>query len=119
MAWTSDILSSYLSSMVVVGEHVYGMNDGGEFSCLRLADGKILWTGGNHGYYASPIAAGNRLFALNEQGRLAVLAVDPAAYKEVGGSQLAASETWTMPAIVGSRLYVRSGDGLSCFDSRP
>ena len=71
VAWTSEILSSYLSSMVTSGEHVYGMNDGGEFSCLRLSDGKILWTGGNHGYYSSPIVAGKRLFALNEQGQLA------------------------------------------------
>jgi outer membrane protein assembly factor BamB len=118
VAWTNDILSSYLSSMVVVGDHVYGMNDGGEFSCLRLADGKTLWTGGIHGYYSSPIAAGKRLFALNEQGRLAVLAADPAGYKELGASQLATSETWTMPAVVGSRLYVRSGDGLSCFESK-
>jgi outer membrane protein assembly factor BamB len=116
VAWTNEILSSYLSSMVTSGEHVYGMNDGGEFSCLRLSDGKILWTGGNHGYYCSPILAGRRLLALNERGSLAVLAADPAGYQELGASQLATGETWTMPAIVGSRIYVRSGDGLACFD---
>ena len=83
VAWTNEILSSYLSSMVASGDYVYGMNDGGEFSCLRLSDGKILWTGGNHGYYSSPIVAGQRLFALNERGQLAVLSADPAGYQEL------------------------------------
>ncbi|MBI2823185.1 MAG: PQQ-like beta-propeller repeat protein [Planctomycetia bacterium] len=119
VAWTNEILSSYLSSMVTDGEVLYGMNDGGEFSCLRLADGKTLWTGGNHGYYASPILSGKRLLALNDRGMLALLAADPAAYKELGACRLATSETWTMPAIVGSRIYVRSADGLACFETRP
>lgn len=119
VAWTSEILSSYLSSMVVGGEYVYGMNDGGEFSCLRLRDGKVMWTGGNQGYYSSPIIIDRRLLALNERGLLQVLAADPSSYKELGASQLAKSETWTMPAIVGNRLFVRSAQGLACFEVRP
>jgi outer membrane protein assembly factor BamB len=116
IAWTNDVLSSYLSSMLVHEGHVYGMNDGGEFACVRTSDGKTVWTGGSHGYYCSPVLAGRRLLALNEQGELAVLAADPAAYRPLGASRLAHSATWTMPAIVGSRIYVRSGDGLDCFD---
>jgi outer membrane protein assembly factor BamB len=119
IAWTSEILSSYLSSMVVDGDYVYGMNDGGEFSCLRLRDGKIMWTGGNRGYYSSPIVVGKRLLALNERGLLQVLDADPVSYKELGASQLATSETWTMPAIVGNRIFVRSGRGLACFEIKP
>ena len=118
VAWTNPILSSYLSSMVVAGDFVYGMNDGGEFSCVRLADGRTMWTGGQHGYYASPIVAGKRLFALNEQGKLAVVAADPAAYRDLGASQLVDGETWTMPAVVGSRLYVRSADALTAFEAQ-
>jgi len=119
VAWTNEILSSYLSSMVVRGDYVYGMNDGGEFSCLRLADGKALWTGGNDGYYSSPIVVGKRLLALNERGRLAMLDTGPGAYRELGASRLEGGETWTMPAVVGSRLYVRSADGLACYETRP
>jgi len=119
IAWENEMLSSYLSSMVVDREHVYGMNDGGEFSCLRLSDGKTLWTGGTHGYYCSPILAGERLFCLNEKGSLAVLAANPAEYKELGLSQLVKAESWTMPAVVGSRLYIRSSEGLDCYETRP
>ncbi len=89
VAWTNDVLSSYLSSMLVHEGHVYGMNDGGEFACVRLSDGKTIWTGGSHGYYCSPVLAGRRLIALNEQGELAVLAADPAAYRPLGTTRLA------------------------------
>ncbi|HEY2839656.1 MAG TPA: PQQ-binding-like beta-propeller repeat protein [Pirellulales bacterium] len=119
VAWTNEILSSYLSSMVVDREHVYGMNDGGEICCLRLADGKTRWNGGTHGYYCSPILAGGRLFCLNELGSVAVISAGAAGYKELGLSRLVKAETWTMPAVVGSRLFIRSGEGLDCFETRP
>jgi outer membrane protein assembly factor BamB len=119
VAWTNQMLSSYLSSMVVDREFVYGMNDGGEFSCLRLSDGNTQWTGGTHGYYCSPILAGGRLFGLNENGSLAVLFAGPAGYKELGLSQLVKAETWTTPAVVGSRIFIRSGEGLDCFETKP
>ena len=105
VAWTNNILSSYLSSMVVEAAHVYGMNDGGEFSCLNAADGKALWTGGNHGYYSSPIVIGKRLLAPQRAGAVGdSFDTDPGGFKELGASQLGASETWTMPAVVGSRI---------------
>jgi outer membrane protein assembly factor BamB len=119
VAWTNEILSSYLSSMLVFEGHVYGMNDGGEFACVRLSDGKLMWTGGSHGYYCSPVLAGNRLLGLNEQGEVAVTAADPTGYKPLGSSKLARSATWTMPAVVGNRIYVRSGEGLDCFELGP
>jgi outer membrane protein assembly factor BamB len=119
VAWTNEMLSSYLSSMVVDREFVYGMNDGGEFCCLRLIDGKQQWFGGTHGYYCSPILAGGRLFGLNENGSLAVLSAGGAGYKELGLTQLVKAETWTTPAIVGSRIFIRSGEGIDCFETRP
>jgi outer membrane protein assembly factor BamB len=115
VAWENFDLSSYLSSMVVLGEHVYGMADDGQFACVRLADGKTLWQGGNHGYYCSPMSAGERLLGLNEEGGLLVLAASPDAYRELGRSTLAKTQTWTMPAIVGRCVYIRSADRLACF----
>lgn len=115
VAWENTDLSSYLSSMVVVGEHVYGMADDGQFACIALADGTTQWQGGNHGYYSSPIMIGSRLLALNEEGELLVLAAKPAKYQELGASTVAASATWTMPAPAADRIYVRSADRLACF----
>ena len=115
-AWENHDLSSYLSSMVVVGEHVYGMNDGGEWHCLRLGDGRTVWRGGAHGYYCTPVVAGARLLGLNNRGELAVLALDPTAYRPEASQRLTKEDCWTSPAVVGDRIYVRSRNAVACFE---
>lgn len=117
-AWRNDDLSSYLSSMLAVGGHVYGMNDGGEWHCLRLSDGNTVWRGGNHGYYSTPVLVDNRLLGLNERGELDVVAADPTAYRNLLQRRLTSEATWTSPAVVGNRLYVRSRTSLICFEVR-
>ncbi len=94
------------------------MNDGGEFVCADLQTGKTLWAGGKHGYYCTPVLLdlSSRLLCLNDRGLLLVIAADPTGYRELGQSKLSERATWTSPAVVGSRLYVRSQDALSCFD---
>lgn len=119
VAWENTDLTSYLSSMLVRDGHVYGMADDGQLACVRLSDGKTLWQGGDHGYYCSPILAGDRLLALNEEGSLLVLAASPHKYTALARSQVANEATWTMPALAGSRLVIRSGSGLACFELKP
>lgn len=118
-AWTNDVLSSYLSSMCVVEGHVYGMNDGGEVACLSLADGRTVWTEGNHGMYATPVAAGRELLFLNERAQLLSVAADPAGFRVRGEWTLARSETWTSPAVVDGALVVRGDGWLARFDWAP
>lgn len=115
-AWSNLDLSSYLSSMVVVGDYVYGMNDGGEFHCLKLADGKTIWRGGSHGYYTTPVVAGDQILVLNERGKLDVIAVNPEKYEPLASLQIAKEYSWTSPAIVGNRIYIRSQRALLCFE---
>ena len=115
-AWENRDLTSYLSSMLIHDGHVYGMNDGGEFACVRLSDGKTAWIDGHHGYYCTPVLADSRLLCLNERGDLLVLAASEQGYRKLGESHLADDETWTSPAIAGSRLYIRSRQGLRAFD---
>lgn len=114
--WANDDLSSYLSSMLAFEGYVYGMSDGGEWHCLNLADGKTAWRGGNHGYYSTPLLVDRRLLGLNERGDLAVLAAEPSGYRELAKNKLATETTWTSPAAVGNRLYIRSRSALMCFE---
>lgn len=116
VVWTNKLLSSYLSSMIIHDGHVYGMNDGGEFVCLRLSDGEEVWIDGDHGFYSTPVITGERLLALNEQGALAVLSASPKGYHLLGENELTRSETWTSPAVVGSRIYIRTAADVQCFD---
>lgn len=115
VAWENRDLSSYLSSMVIHQGHVYGMNDGGEFACLRLKDGKTLWIEGQHGFYCTPVLADDRLLCLNERGELQVLAAMADKYQQIAVSRLTDRATWTSPAIVGGRIYVRGDKQLRAF----
>lgn len=114
--WASDDLSSYLSSMLAFEGNVYGMNDGGEWHCLNLADGKTVWRGGSHGYYSTPVLVDRRLLGLNERGDLAVLAAEPSGYQELAKNKLTTEQTWTSPAVVGNRLFIRSRSAAMCFE---
>jgi len=116
--WQSDDLSSYLSSMLVVDGFVYGMNDGGEWHCLQLADGKTVWRGGNHGYHCTPVLVDRRLLGLNERGELAIVAADATAYRPLALNRLTAEPTWSSPAVVGNRVFVRSRSAVACFEIR-
>jgi len=100
VAWTNDLLSSYLSSLIIHDDHVYGMNDGGEFACLRLSDGHDVWIDGDHGFYCTPLRAGDQILALRLLGEIT----------------LSTAQTWTSPAVVGSRIYIRTADDVRCFD---
>src|SRR5204862_5447914 len=97
-----------LSSMIAVDDYLYGMNDGGEWHCLRLSDGKMMWRGGSHGYYTTPVLVDHRLLGLNERSELVVAAADPTAYQLLAKNRTANEPTWTSPAVVGNRLYIRS-----------
>ncbi|MBX7166945.1 MAG: PQQ-binding-like beta-propeller repeat protein [Pirellulales bacterium] len=115
VAWTNRDLTSYLSSMLTSGEHVYGMNDGGEFVCAELSSGRTVWTGGSHGYYCTPVLAGKRILALNEVGRLAVVAAEAQAFRPLGENRLIDGATWSAPAVVGTRIVIRTDRDVRCF----
>jgi hypothetical protein len=104
--------------MIAVDGYVYGMNDGGEWNCLRISDGKHQWRGGGHGYYCTPLLIDRRLLGLNEKGQLEVLAADPTSYRKLALCFPTTDATWTSPAAVGNRLYIRSRTALSCYEFR-
>ncbi|MBX9787976.1 MAG: PQQ-like beta-propeller repeat protein [Pirellulales bacterium] len=116
LAWENPDLESYLSSMVVHEGHVYGMDDGGRFACVRLSDGVTQWSAGRNGFYCSPVLCGAQFIGLNEKGELSAFEASPRDFVLRARLRLTEVATWTMPAVVGGRLYVRSGDGLACFD---
>ena len=116
VAWENFDLSSYLSSMVAQDGYVYGMNDDGQWTCVRIDDGRTVWQEGNHGYYSTPLLADSQLLGLNELGELVVLAAERSSYRVLGQYELADCPTWTTPALVDGRLFVRSADSLCCFE---
>jgi outer membrane protein assembly factor BamB len=92
---------------------------GGISAAFNLDDGTEIWNKkrlGNLGnYYASPIAAGDRIYVPGENGFIVVLKagadIEVLAKNDVGNSLIAT------PAIADNRLYVRTYDTW-CFEER-
>jgi outer membrane protein assembly factor BamB len=114
--WENFDLCSYLSSMIAVGDTLFGMNDGGEFNAVSLVDGKTLWNGGRHGYYSTPVRDGNRLLCLNERAVLGVISAERDQFVQLGRSPLSQADSWTSPAVVEGRIYVRDSSAVRCFE---
>jgi outer membrane protein assembly factor BamB len=119
MIWNLDHLApSNISSPLALDGRLLIVKKGGISAAFSLDDGQEVWNKkriGNLGnYYASPIAAGDRIYVPGENGFIVVLKAGPEievlAKNDVGNSLIAT------PAIADNRLYVRTYDTLWCFE---
>lgn len=81
--------------------------------CLDLNDGlKTLWAGEDDAYldYVSIIADEDRVLVSTVDGQLILVENTPEAYREVGRVRLFPedSDSYSHPALVGDRLYIRN-----------
>jgi outer membrane protein assembly factor BamB len=106
-------LSAATASPTYYKGRLYNVDSAGIVSCADPKDGKVLWKARTKGpYSASPLAAEDRLYLVNETGATAVLLLNEegkvAAINELGDPMLAS------PAASGGALYLRSDKKLYC-----
>ena len=83
----------------------------GVLTCVDSATGKEQWNLElDWDFWASPILAKDRIYAISRKGRLFVVSIAGRLLDDV---QLDAGVDAT-PAIVQSRLYIRTSNGLLC-----
>lgn len=98
--------------------HLYGVRADGRFVCLSL-DGKVVWASGPGETFGlgSFLMAGEVIFALNDNGRLSLIAASPARWQLLGQAQvLQGRESWAPMALVGGRLLARDLTRLVCLE---
>ena len=108
---------SNIASPLAFDGRLFMVKKGGISAAFSLKDGSKVWTKkrvGNYGnYYASPVAAGDRIYVPGENGYIVVLKAGPEvevlAKNDVGDSLIAT------PAIANDRIYVRTLHKLYCF----
>jgi len=89
----------------------------GKAVCVDLATGAMVWqVNGTHEPFASPLLANGKLVALGAEGKLSLFS---AADGRLLGSAKVGSLRCTSPALVGTRLFVRTGKGVSCYELGP
>lgn len=111
VAWRVTRGAPKKPSVALAGGLIYMVNDSGILSCIEARTGEIVWTARLNGNYsASPLAAGNRVYLFNEEGKTTVIEAGRAykvlAENFLGGGFMAS------PAVAGSALFLRAGGHL-------
>lgn len=119
VAWQSAELSPYLSTPVIIKDHVIGLDARSRrIVCIDCENGKMIWSSPNRmgKNFASLVVAGESLLVLSDLGELYVIAADPSMFKLLKTYKVAEPGTiWSQLAIVENRLYIRDQTGLSCY----
>jgi outer membrane protein assembly factor BamB len=109
IAWSHERAGNYMQTPLIHNGLGYFCLDNGVLSAYEIQSGKRLYQerlgGGSSGFTSSPVAAGDRLYVTNEDGRTYVIALG-SAYKLLQENELGESVMAT-PAIADSVLYVR------------
>lgn len=125
----TDALHCMISTPLIKGDHIFGVDSYGELRCLELQSGDRVWESLN----AVPRARwatihimrdGDRELMLNDQGQLILATLTPQGYQEHCRADLIKPTlvqlrrrdgvTWAHPAVANGHIYVRSDEELVC-----
>ncbi|HEY7155255.1 MAG TPA: PQQ-binding-like beta-propeller repeat protein [Gemmataceae bacterium] len=114
-AWDNPA-QGYMSSPLVIGDHLYMHLRNQRFTCLDLRTGKERWiTSGTFGKYWSMVARKDRILALDQRGILYLLRANPEKFDLLDQRKVSDAETWAHLAICGEELYVRELNALAVY----
>jgi outer membrane protein assembly factor BamB len=108
-----------VGSGVIVGPHLYILNEPGVAWCLDVQTGEKKWeerrTGGNS--WTSMVHAGGRIYAGNTAGTTFVLAVNPEKCEILAENKLG-ELTRASPALVDGQVFIRAYENLYCLEAK-
>jgi outer membrane protein assembly factor BamB len=106
VAWTLKKGAPHTPSVLVVGNNLFCVSDGGIASCVNALTGEVHWSERLTGNFsASPIAAGDRLYFLNETGVTSVVKAAPT-FELLATNDLG-EKTLASPAPADGALFIR------------
>ena len=122
-------IHSIISTPIVLGGHVYGVDSYGELRCLDLKDGSRVW----EDQTASPrdrwstihfVQNGNNVWMFNERGELVIGRLSPKGLTEISRAKLIEPTEdqlrqrngvcWSHPAYANKHVFARSDKYLVC-----
>jgi outer membrane protein assembly factor BamB len=125
----TDSLHCMISTPVILGEHVYGVDSYGELRCLDLKTGDRIW----ESLEAVPKARwanihmvenGEHIWMFNERGELIISKLSEEGFEEISRTKIIeptegqlderGGVCWTHPAFAYKNIYVRNDEELIC-----
>ncbi|NOX53190.1 MAG: PQQ-binding-like beta-propeller repeat protein [Planctomycetes bacterium] len=116
--WTRKKVIPYVPTPIVYGGYLFEWTDQGLAACVDLKTGKDVWRkriGGN--FSGSPVCIDGRLYAINDDGEVVVIAASPE-FRLLGRTPLGDPSRAT-PAVANGRLYLRTYHRLTCIAAPP
>lgn len=110
-------LQGYMSSPLIIDDHVYLHLRNQRFVCVALSDGEIKWTSPRgFGKYMSLVANGDKILALDERGSLFMFRANPEAFEQLGEFEAADEQAWAHLAVADNEVIVRSQKSIKVFE---
>jgi outer membrane protein assembly factor BamB len=116
--WHHDRFRVHFSNAVRVEGYVYasnGSHSGAFLTAIDLHTGETAWRT-REIRRGNLVAAGDKLLVLDEEGRLFLINATPDHLGIYARARLVEAQTWTVPTLVGRRLYLRTEKRLMAFE---
>ncbi|MFU7562085.1 PQQ-binding-like beta-propeller repeat protein [Roseiconus sp. JC912] len=98
---------NYVPSMLEKDGYLYMSLDAGVATCVNAEDGETMWKSRLGGEFtASPVLAGNLIYATNEDGTTFVFKADPEDFEKLAENKLDGT-TFATPVICDGKIYIR------------
>jgi outer membrane protein assembly factor BamB len=123
---TPDTFNSVISTPVIDGDYVYGLDNDGQLRCLSAATGRQIWKTDallkEHALYGTAffVRNGDRYFISNDRGELVIAILSPDGFKEIDRAKLIepthpyvrrrqhANVHWSHPAYANGHIVIRN-----------
>jgi outer membrane protein assembly factor BamB len=125
----TDALQSIISTPIIQGDYVYGVDSYGELRCLDLAQGDRVW----EDLTAVPKARwstihfvkhGEHTWMFNERGELIIAKLSPQGFEEISRTKILSPTTaqlnqrggvcWTHPGFAERCVFARNDEEMVC-----
>jgi outer membrane protein assembly factor BamB len=118
--WKREDIGTFVPTPVVYKGHVILLRDRGEVECIDPATGKTLWSDsfpkGRALFYASPLIAGDTLYAPREDGVVFVASVANNKFEFLSENDMAEPVIGS-PVPSANRIFLRGENHLFCIGS--
>lgn len=127
----TDSLHCCISTPVLLGKHIYGVDSFGEFRCLDLLTGDRVWedlTAVPKARWSNIHMVENhgKIWMFNERGELIICTLSPEGLSEISRARLIdptqgqlnqrGGVCWSHPAYANRHIYIRNDKELICAD---
>lgn len=125
----TDALHCCISTPMIDGNHIYGIDAYGQLRCLDLRTGDRIWENldvvpANRWATAHLIRNKDNIWMFNEMGELVISELSPEGFREISRAklieptegQLERGVCWSHPAFAYRHVYARNDEEIVCAD---